>query len=41
MGSHEECILKEYQDYFRDDEDIFGITQGENEILEDYVERFR
>lgn len=34
-------FLEKYQDYCHAGEDIFGITQGENESLEDYVERFR
>jgi len=34
-------LLKKYQDYCKSNEDIFGMIQGEDEILEDYVERFR
>ena len=34
-------FLEKYQNYCQASEDIFGITQGENESLEDYVERFR
>ena len=41
MGRHEECILEEIPRLCQDDDDIFGITQGANEILEDYVKRFR
>ena len=33
-------FLEKYQNYCQADEDIFGITQGENESLEDYVDRF-
>ena len=34
-------FLKKYQDYCKADEYIFNMIQGEDEILEDYVERFR
>ena len=34
-------FLKRYQDYCRVNEDIFEITQGEEETLENYVERFQ
>ena len=34
-------FLKRYQDYCRVNEDIFGMTQTEEENLEDYVERFQ
>ena len=34
-------FLKKYQDYCKADEDIFNMIQGEDERLEDYVERFR
>ena len=34
-------FLKRYQDYFRVNEDIFEITQEEEETLENYVERFQ
>ena len=33
-------FLKKYQDYCKSNEDIFGIIQGEDESLEDYVDRF-
>ena len=32
-------FLKRYQEYYRVNEDIFEITQGEEETLENYVER--
>jgi chromatin segregation and condensation protein Rec8/ScpA/Scc1 (kleisin family) len=34
-------FLKRYQDHCRVSEDIFGMTQGEEESLEDYVEHFQ
>jgi len=34
-------FLEKYEDYFQAGEDTIGITQGENESFEDYVERFR
>ena len=34
-------FLKRYQDYCMVNEDIFEITQGEEETLENYVERFQ
>ena len=34
-------LLKRYQDYCRVNEDIFEITQGEEETLENYGERFQ
>ena len=34
-------LLKRYQDYCRVNEDIFELTQEEEENLEDYVERFQ
>ena len=34
-------FLKKYQDYCKSNEDIFGMIQGEDESLEDYVERFK
>ena len=34
-------FLKRYQDYCRVNEDIFEITQGEEETLENYVEDFQ
>lgn len=34
-------FLKKYQDYCKSNEDIFGMTQREDESLEDYVERFQ
>ena len=34
-------FLKKYQDYYKSNEDIFGMTQREDESLEDYVEQFR
>ena len=37
----ENVYLEKYQDYCQAGEDIFGITPGENESLEDYVKRFR
>jgi hypothetical protein len=33
-------FLKRYQDYCKAREEIFRMTQGEDEILEEYVERF-
>ena len=33
--------LKRYQDYCRVNEDIFEMTQGEEESLEEYIERFQ
>jgi hypothetical protein len=41
LGRHETCILEKYQDHCRVSEDIFRMTQGEEESLEDYVERFQ
>jgi hypothetical protein len=34
-------FLQRYQDYCRVNDDIFGMTQGEEESLEEYVERFQ
>ena len=34
-------FLKKYQDYCKSNEDIFGMIQGEDESLEDYVEWFQ
>ena len=34
-------FLKKYQYYCKSNEDIFGMTQREDESLEEYVERFR
>ena len=34
-------FLKRYQDYYRVNEDIFEMTQGEEENLEDYTELFQ
>ena len=34
-------FLKRYQEYYRVNDDIFEITQGEEETLEKYVERFQ
>lgn len=34
-------LLKRYEDYCKASEDIFNMIQGEDEILEDYVERFQ
>ena len=34
-------FLKKHQDYCKSNEDIFGMIQGEDESLEDYVERFQ
>jgi len=34
-------FLKKYQDYCKSNEDIFGMIQGEDESLEDYVDRFQ
>ena len=34
-------FLKGYQEYCRTNEDIFEIMQGEEETLENYVERFQ
>ena len=34
-------LLKKYQDYCKSNEDIFSMIQGEDESLEDYVERFQ
>ena len=34
-------FLKRYQDYYRFNEDTFEITQGGEEPLENYVERFQ
>ena len=34
-------FLKKYQDYCKSNEDIFGMIQVEDEILEDYVEWFQ
>ena len=34
-------FLNKYQDYCKSNEDIFGMTQREDESLEDYVERFQ
>jgi len=34
-------LLKRYQDYCRASGDIVGMTQGEEESLEKYVERFQ
>ena len=34
-------FLKMYQDYCKVDEDIFDMIQGEDESLEDYVDRFQ
>ena len=34
-------FLKRYQDYCRVNEDIFEMTQGEEESLEEYIERFQ
>ena len=36
-----DIFLKIYQDYYRVNEDIFEITQGEEETLENYVEYFQ
>ena len=33
-------FLKNYQDYCKSNEDIFSMIQGEDESLEDYVDRF-
>ncbi len=33
-------FLKKYQDYCKANEDIFNMIQGEDESLEDYVDRF-
>lgn len=37
----ENIFLKKYQDYCKSNEDIFGMIQGEDEILEEYVDRFQ
>ena len=34
-------FLKRYQDYCRVNEDIFEMTQGDEESLEEYIERFQ
>ena len=34
-------FLKRYQDYCRVNEDIFEMTQGEEESLEEYIEHFQ
>ena len=34
-------FLKKYQDYCKANEDIFYMIQGEDESLEDYVDRFQ
>lgn len=34
-------FLKKYQGYCKDNEDIFNMIQGEDENLEDYVDRFQ
>ena len=34
-------FLERYQDYCKVNEDIFKMTQGEQESLEEYVERFQ
>ena len=34
-------LLKKYQDYCKSNEDIFVMIQGEDESLEDYVDRFQ
>jgi hypothetical protein len=34
-------FLQRYQDYCRANDDIFGVTQGEEESLEEYVESFQ
>ena len=34
-------FLKKYEDYCKSNEDIFVIIQGEDESLEDYVDRFQ
>ena len=34
-------FLKRYQEYYRVNEDIFEITQGEEETLENYVKLFQ
>ena len=34
-------FLKRYQEYYRVNDDIFEITQGEEETLENYVKRFQ
>jgi len=31
-------FLKKYQDYYKNNEDIFDMIQGEDESLEDYME---
>ena len=42
LGRHETCqFLKRYQDYCRVNEDIFEMTQREEESLEEYIERFQ
>ena len=51
MGLNENCIqtwedmkhifLKRYQDYCKVNEDIFEMTQGEEESLEEYIELFQ
>jgi hypothetical protein len=34
-------FLQRYQDYCRVNDDIFGMKQGEEESLEEYVEHFQ
>ena len=35
------AFLENYQDYCKANEDIFSMIQGEDESLEDYLERFK
>ena len=43
MGPDDEEILEKYQDYYKDKErreEVFRMTQHEDDILEDHIERF-